>query len=156
MVPPTGTPPAGARFYVAVRDYEQERAREALVDTNLKLILASGAPENGFGYLNLIDEPSPPHWIERLRQAVPLPPGARAVIVDAGRMARVVVTGSPVGERILEFNFNRHDPSFDAWVRGEWREEIAFRNLSELFRAVPRLVERYFGREALEKPQFLT
>lgn len=149
-------PPAAARFYVAARGYDQERARSGLVDLNLKLLHESNPPPNGFGYLNLIDEPSPPHILEKVKRSFVLPEGARAVVVDAGKMVRVIVTGSPVGERVLEFNFNRHEPSFDAWVRGEWKEEILFRDLPELYRSIPKLVERYMGAEALAKPEFLT
>src|SRR6185369_6685140 len=76
--------PAAARFYVAARGYEQERARSGLVDVNAKLLAAAEPPENGFGYLPLLDERSPPKVIERIKRAVPLPRGARAAIVDSG------------------------------------------------------------------------
>jgi hypothetical protein len=149
-------PPAAARFYVTARGYDQDRARAGLVDLNLKLLQESNPPENGFAYVNLIDEPSPQHVLEKVKRAVSLPERARAVIVDAGKMIRVIVTASPVGERILEFNFNRHEPSFDVWIRGDWKEEILFRDLGELYRSISRLIERYMGREALAKPEFLT
>ncbi|MGH7822558.1 MAG: hypothetical protein ACREQ9_22585 [Candidatus Binatia bacterium] len=149
-------PPAAARFYVTARGYDQERARAGLVDLNTKFLHEANPPANGFGYLNLIDEPSPPHILDKVKRSVRLPEGARAVIVDAGKMLRVIVTGNPVGERILEFNFNRSEPSFDVWVRGEWKEEIVFRDLAELYRSIPKLVERYMGAEALAKPEFLT
>jgi hypothetical protein len=153
---PEPAPPAGARFYVTARGYEQDAARSGLVDLNLKLLVECDPPAGELGYLNFIEEPSPPHHIEKIRRSIPLPPGGRGVIVDAGRMARVIITGDPVGERILEFNFNRHEPSFDVWIRGDWKEEILFPNLAELYRAIPRLIERYMGAEALAKPEFLT
>lgn len=148
--------PAAARFYVAARGYEQERARAGLVDLNAKLLAAADPPENGFGYLPLLDERCPPKVIERIKRAVPLPKGARAAIVDSGRTARVIITGTPPGERILEFNFNRDEPTFDVWVRGEWREEILFRDLGEIYRAARVLIEEYMGAEALAKPEFWT
>ena len=148
--------PAAARFYVTAKGYEQEQARAGLVDLNMKLITQANPPADGFGYLNLIDERSSPGLLERVKRALPLPKGARAVIVDSGRMVRVILTGNPVGERILEFNFNRDEPTFDVWVRGDWKEEIHFRNLGELYRAAPRLIQQYMGAEALAKPEFLT
>jgi hypothetical protein len=148
--------PAAARFYVTAKGFEQEKARAGLVDLNFKLIEAANPPENGFGYLALLDERCPQTVIERVKRALPLPRGARAVIVDSGRMVRAIVTGSPPGERILEFNFNREEPTFDAWVRGEWKEEILFRNLGEIYRAARVLIEEYVGAEALAKPEFWT
>jgi hypothetical protein len=148
--------PAAARFYITAKGFEQERARAGLVDLNVKLIEAANPPENGFGYLSLLDERCPQSVIERVKRALPLPKGGRAVIVDSGRMVRAIVTGSPPAERILEFNFNREDPTFDVWVRGEWKEEIAFRNLGEIYRAARVLIEEYLGKEALAKPEFWT
>jgi len=148
--------PAAARFYVTAKGFEQEKARAGLVDLNVKLLEAANPPEDGFAYLSLLDERCPQNIVDRVRRALPLPRGARAVIVDSGRMVRAIVTGSPPGERILEFNFNREEPTFDAWVRGEWKEEILFRNLGEIYRAARVLIEEYVSAEALAKPEFLT
>ncbi len=148
--------PAAARFYLAAKGYEQERARAGLVDLNVKLLEASHPPENGFATLGLVDERCPEQVVERVKRALPLPKGARAAIVDSGRSLRAVVTGSPVGERILEFNFNREEPTFDVWVRGDWKEEIVFRDLAEIYRAARVLIEEYMGAEALAAPEFWT
>lgn len=150
------TPPAGARFYVTAKGYEQDHARAGLVDLNMKLLTEGNAPENGFGYLNPNEEPSPPAILEKVKRALPLPKDARGVIVDAGRMVRVILTGKPLGERILEFNFNRDEPTFDVWVHGDWKQEIVFRDLGELYRRAAALIEQYMGPQALAKPEFLT
>jgi hypothetical protein len=157
QAPKDGPPaPAAARFYITARGYEQEKAHAALIDLNLKLLAEGEPPEGGFAYLNLNEEPSPAPLVEKVKRSIPLPAGGRGVVVDAGRMIRAIITGKPSGERVLEFNFNRDEPSFDAWVRGEWKEEIVFRNLGELYRSIPRLVDRYLGAAALAKPEFLT
>lgn len=148
--------PAAARFYVAARGFEQEAARAGLVDPNVKMLEAANPPEGGFAVLALLDERCPRHVIDRVKRALPLPKGARAAIVDSGRMVRAIVTGTPAGERVLEFNFNREEPTFDAWVRGEWQEEISFRNLGEAYRAARVLIDEYLGAEALAKPEFWT
>ena len=31
------------------------------------------------------------------------------------------------------------------WVRGDWKEEIVFRNLGEIYRAARVLIEEYMG-----------
>lgn len=148
--------PAAARFYITAKGFEQERARAGLVDLNLKLLESANPPENGFATLSLLDERAPHNVIERIKHALPLPKGARAAIIDSGRMVRAIVTGMPPGERVLEFNFNRDEPTFDVWVRGDWKEEIVFRDLGEIYRAAPVLIEEYMGREALAKPEFWT
>ncbi len=48
--------PAAARFYISAKGFEQERARSGLVDLNVKLLEAANPPDDGFGYLSLIDE----------------------------------------------------------------------------------------------------
>ena len=146
--------PAAARFYITARGYEQDRARNGLIDLNVKLLEQANPEAGAFGYLTLNDERSPQHVLDKIRRALPLPRGGRAVLVDSGRMVRVILTADPPGERILEFNFNRDEPTFDVWVRGDWKEEIVFRNLGEMYRAARRLIDRYTGAEALAKPEF--
>ncbi len=149
--------PAAARFYITAKGFEQERARAGLVDLNVKLLESANPPENGFAILSLLDERAPQNVVDRIKRALPLPNGARAAIVDSGRrMVRAIVTGSPPGERILEFNFNRDEPTFDVWVRGDWKEEIVFRNLDEIYRAARVLIDEYMGPEALAKPELWT
>jgi len=148
--------PSAASFYMAAKGFEQERARAGLVDLNAKLLEAANPPENGFSVLCLVDERVAPNVIERVKRAIPLPKGARAAIIDSGRSLRAIVAGTPVGERVLEFNFNREEPSFDVWVRGDWKEEVMFRDLGEAYRAARVLIEEYMGAEALAKPEFWT
>jgi len=148
--------PAAARFYITAKGFEQERARAGLVDLNVKLLEVANPPENGFAVLRLLDERCADHIVERVKRALVLPPGGRAVIVDSGKSLRAIVTGSPPGERILEFNFNRDEPTFDVWVRGDWKEEIVFRDLGEAYRAARPLIQEYMGAEALAKPEFWT
>src|SRR5712691_8831284 len=75
--------PAGATFFRSVEGYDQEQARENLTDLNLKL-LAQGNPAPGkWAYLPLLAERCSAKEIERVKRALPLPPNARAVLVDS-------------------------------------------------------------------------
>jgi hypothetical protein len=148
--------PAAARFYISAKGYEQERARAGLVDLNMKLLEEANPPEGGFSVLHLLDERCPPNVIDRVKRALPLPAGGRAAIIDSGRTVRAIVTGTPPGERLLEFNFNRDEPSFDVWVRGDWKEEIMFRDLGEIYRAARVLIGEYMSPEALAAPDLWT
>ncbi len=148
--------PAAARFYISAKGYEQERARAGLVDLNMKLLEEANPPERGFAVLHLLDERCAPNVIDRVKRALPLPAGARAAIVDSGRTVRAILTGTPAGERILEFNFNRDEPTFDVWVRGDWKEEIVFANLGEIYRAARVLIGEYMSPEAIAAPELWT
>jgi hypothetical protein len=148
-------PPAIARFYVTTKGYEQERARAGLVDLNLKLLTESNPAVGELAYMPMIAERAPAEVIERIRKTLALPPGARGVIVDSGRMVRAIVTGTPVGDRIVEFNFNRGDPSFDAWIANDWKEEHVYRGVNELHRRAPQILARYLSPEAVAtRPSF--
>ena len=70
--------------------------------------------------------------LERLTRRVPLPPGARGVIVDCGRSVRFIITSDPVGERALEFTLGE-ESSFDCWIRGDWVREAVFHDLDRHF-----------------------
>ncbi len=135
-------PTAGNSFFRAVEGYNQEEALDHLTDINLKLLAQGDAPPGGWGYVSLVKEKSPARKIERIKKSLPLPSFARAVLVDSGQSLRVIVTGTPVGECILEFNFIQ-EASFDCWIRGEWVREELFASPEELLHHASRLLKEY-------------
>jgi acyl-CoA synthetase (AMP-forming)/AMP-acid ligase II len=141
--------PAGASFFRVVEGYDQDQALDHLTDLNLKLLAQGEAPAGGWGYISLVADKSPAREMEKVKRALPLPPFARAVIVDSGLSLRVIVTGTPVGERILEFNFVQ-EASFDCWIRGEWVREELFASPEELRRNAARLLNKYLEKPAAE------
>lgn len=143
---PKGRPaPVGSRFFAVGDGFEQESAKQRLTDVNLKL-LDEGAPEaDTWRVLHLVPGHAvPASEIDRLRRCLPLPPGARGVIVDSGRSVRFIITGDPVGERVLEFALGE-ESSFDCWIRGDWVREELFRDLDDALRKAPAYVARYLG-----------
>jgi hypothetical protein len=80
--------------------------------------------------------------LTKIRRSLPVPKDGRGVLVDSGESIRAIVTGHPIGERLVELRLGR-DSSFDAWVNGEWVREIAFRNSEEALRKAPRLIREY-------------
>jgi hypothetical protein len=135
---------AGASFFRIGRDYDQERARARLTDLNLKLLAEGNPPPDGWGYLQMTTERFPEATYERIKKAVPLPPGACALAVDSHTSLRVILTGQPPGARLLELSFGE-ESSFDAWVRGEWVQEALFANLNKALRAAPQFVREYLA-----------
>jgi hypothetical protein len=82
--------------------------------------------------------------LERIKDTVALPPGGRALAVDSGVSLRVILTGQPSGERLVELRFGE-ESSFDAWVDGEWVDEALFGRLQEALKAAPAFVAKHLG-----------
>jgi hypothetical protein len=140
-------PPIGSRFFDIGYEFDQERAKHRLTDVNLKLLDEAKPPPNEWRVLRMVpNESVPPSEIERIKSRLPLPPGARGVIVDSGRSARFVLTGDPVGERVLEFTLGEAS-SFDCWIRGDWVREESFRDLDDALGRARQIVSRYLGPE---------
>lgn len=138
-------PPVGSRFFDIGYEFDQEQAKQRLTDVNLKLLAEGAPPPNEWRLLRLVpNESVPDGQIERIKRRLPLPPGARGVIVDSGRSARFVLTGDPVGERVLEFTLGKAS-SFDCWIRGDWIREESFRDLDDALRRARRIVFHYLG-----------
>jgi len=83
--------------------------------------------------------------VNKVKAALPVPKDGRAVLVDSGDALRAIITGHPVGQRLVEVRVGR-DSSFDAWVDGEWVCERAFRDADDCLRRTPRLVRDFLFR----------
>ena len=142
--------PAGALFFRSVEGYDQEQAREQLTDLNLKLLAQANPAPGEWAYLPLLAERCPAKEIEKVKRALPLPPDTRAVLVDSGLSLRVVITGTPANERILEFNF-MDEASFDCWIRGEWVCEAVFKDKHALLHDAAGLLRRYMAKDMLSE-----
>jgi hypothetical protein len=143
----------GANFFRSVEGYDQEVATRNLTDLNLKLLTEANPAPGEWGYLALVEQKSPPTEIERIKRALPLPADARAVLVDSGLSLRAIVTGTPVGERLLEFNLIE-EASFDCWVQGEWIREDVFRGKRELLRHAAALLQQYLEKDLVREKEF--
>ncbi|MEW6271783.1 MAG: hypothetical protein AB1689_21075 [Thermodesulfobacteriota bacterium] len=143
---PTSERPAppivGDRFFAVGRDFDQDRARARLTDANLNLLREANPPEDGWGYLAMTEQRSPEEYLERIRRAIRLPCGSRAVLVDSGSSVRAIFTGKPFGEQVVELTLGG-DSSLDVWRRGEWVTERAFRSRERALREASHLVARH-------------
>jgi hypothetical protein len=135
--------PFGRRFFQTGDGYDQDRAQRRLTDLNLKWFDEVDAAEGTWGVLHLLERQRvPEERIAKIRNALPIPPNGRGVLVDSGESVRAIITGHPVGERLVEVRLGR-ESSFDAWVFGEWVREESFRNFDDAMRRVPHLVREY-------------
>jgi hypothetical protein len=133
---------AGERLFRAGRDFDQDRARSRLTDSNLNWIKEANPPEDGWAYVAATEGRSRADLIARVKQTVRLPRGVRAVLIDSGSSIRVVATGKPVGERLVELTIGA-DSAFDAWLEGDWVCERAYRGRDRALRDASRLFARY-------------
>jgi hypothetical protein len=141
-------PPVGQRFYRAAEGFEQEAARSRLTDLNQKLLIDANPDLGQWGYVLLAEKPFAEKEAARIRDAVQLPPYARGAVIDSGRTVRLLVTGTPIGERVLELALNR-EPSFDCWIQGEWVREALFKDRKRALRAFRELIVRYLSPEGI-------
>ena len=118
-----------------LKGYNQDLAAKNLVDINSKILgsLSVGAGE--WGYYSLDVGTYPADKLARVKTALPLPSGARAIVIDAGYSLRVLITGEPVGERYVDINFT-DAPSLDYWVNGQLVHEELFSNIGEALRRI--------------------
>lgn len=141
-------PPVGQKFYRAAKGFEQESARARLTDLNQKLLVDANPDVGQWGYVNLAERPFSVKEADRIRHTVDLPAYARGAFIDSGRTVRILVTGTPIGERILELALTR-EPSFDCWIQGEWVKEELFKDRKRALRAFREYIERYLSPEGI-------
>jgi hypothetical protein len=144
--------PAGSQLFQVGLDFEQEKAKDRLTDHNLKLLTMADPSEGGWGYVRLAETSYPERELERVKKLVALPPYARGVIVDCGRSIRILVTGTPMGERLLELALGEA-PSFDCWVRNEWVREALFEDADKALKALQRYMREYLSPEGIARAE---
>jgi hypothetical protein len=142
--------PAGSRFFTVGKDYDQERAQENLIELNLKLLRKAEPGEGAWGYLRLTAGRCADQRLGWVKKQITLPPYARGVLVDSDGLLRVLVTGTPLGERVLEMTLGE-TPSFDCWIEGEWVDENVFRNEEEGIAALRKLLRHYLSPEGIDR-----
>lgn len=146
--------PVGARFYRAAAGFDQDTARARLTDLNLKLLREADPPEGGWGYVQLAETRYAERERARITAQVELPPYARGLVVDCGRSLRLLVTGTPIGQRILDLTLGGN-PSFDHWVDGELVRERVFRDLRGALGALRRSIPRCLSPEGIARSEAL-
>jgi hypothetical protein len=149
---PLERPPAqfGNGFFRTGVGFEQDRAQRRLTDLNLKWFDEAKPEPGAWAVLHLVERQRfPPQRLDKIRKALPLPPRGRGILVDSGDSIRAIITGDPIGERLVEVRLGA-ESSFDAWVRGEWVREALFRSFDEGLRRTPGLVREYLMSDRAE------
>jgi len=125
-----------------LKGYNQDLAAKSLVDINSKILKSLSTHAGEWAYYSLDVGAYPPDKLEKIKNGLPLPAGARGIVVDAGYSLRTVITGEPIGERYVDINFT-DAPSLDYWVNGQLVEERVFSNVGEALRRIKPDLESY-------------
>jgi hypothetical protein len=140
---PIDRPRVALRFFRSGAGFEQDRAQRRLTDLNLKWFDEADAAPGGWAIVRTLpNQRVPEPRVNKVKAALPIPSDGRAILVDSGESLRAIITGNPVGERLVEVRLGS-ESSFDAWVYGEWVREVLFRNFEDAMRRGPRLVRDY-------------
>jgi hypothetical protein len=97
-----------------------------------------------WGYFSLEVGAYPTEKLTKIKNGLPLPRGARGLIIDAGYSVRIVITAEPPGERFVDINFT-DAPALDYWVNGELVEERVFSNVGEALKRIRPDLPRYLN-----------
>lgn len=131
--------------YELLKGYNQDQAMKNLVDINPKLLKELSAAPGEWAYFSMEVGTYPVDKLAKIKYGLPLPTGARGLVIDAGYSIRAVITGEPVGERYVDINFT-DAPSLDYWVKGELVEERVFSNIGEALKRIRGELRRYLSR----------
>jgi hypothetical protein len=134
--------------YELLKDYNQDQALQNIVGINQQVFKELSLPVGQWGYLSLGVGKHPAGNLTRIRETLQLPRNARALAIDAGYSVRVLITGEPVGERVVDINFTEA-PSLDYWINGELVEEKYFSSVDQALRKLRHSFHGY-----LKRPRF--
>ncbi len=119
-----------ARFYAVARGYEQERAKEDLTDNNLRIARAANPQPGQWVYVPMTDEHYPERLIKRIKDEFRLPREARGIILDHGRLVRLLVCGPQLEDWMIDVTLS-DEPSVDVYVWNTMHRERLFRRAEE-------------------------
>ena len=132
-----------------LKDYRQERALQNIVDINGQVLREFDTNEDRWVYLSLGVGEFPAKRLDHIKDSLRIPRYARALAIDAGYSIRVLLTGDPPGEKVLDINFT-DAPSLDYWINRELIEEQMFRSVDDALKRLRNSVHRYLRKSPAE------
>ena len=93
--------------YELLKNYNQDQAAKNLVDINTKLLDGLSVDPGDWGYYSLEIGKYPQEKLAKIKSGLPLPPGARGIIIDAGYSVSVIITGEPIRRTLRRYKFYR-------------------------------------------------
>lgn len=125
--------PVAMSFYTVAKDYNQDRAKEDLTDNNLRIAQAANPPSGDWVYIPMTEEQSPARLVKRVKEEFRLPREARGVVLDHGRLLRLLICGPQLEDWIIDITL-ADEPSVDVYVWNTMQRERLFRRAEEALR----------------------
>jgi hypothetical protein len=134
--------------YNLLKDYRQDQAVRNVVDINPRILEDLSVAPGEWGYFSLGVGKYSENGLAKIKSFLSLPSQARALVIDAGYSVRLLITGEPIGAKLLDVNFTE-SPSLDYWINGELVEERLFFSVDDALRKLKGLLSGY-----LKPPEF--
>ena len=132
-----------------LKDYRQERALQNIVDINGQALRELARSEDRWVCLSLGVGEFPQKRLNHIKDSLRIPRYARALAIDAGYSVRLLITGNPPGEKVLDINFTEA-PSMDYWNNGELIEEQMFRSVDDALKRLRNSIHRYLRKNSAD------
>jgi hypothetical protein len=129
--------PVAMGFYQVARDYEQEKAKEDLTDNNLRIARQANPQQGEWVYVPMTEEHYPPHLIKRVKEEFRLPREARGIVLDHGRVVRLLICGPQLEDWMIDVTLGE-EPSVDVYVWGTMYREQLFKRAEDTLRQARR------------------
>lgn len=129
--------PVAMGFYSVARDYDQDRAKDDLTDNNLRIIREANPPQGGWVYVPMTEERYRENLIKRIKDEFRLPREARGIVLDHGRLVRLLICGPEFEDWSIDITLTEV-PSVDVYVWGTMHRERLFKNAEEALRQARR------------------
>ena len=125
--------PVAMAFYAVARDYDQDRAKEDLTDNNLRIARAADPPQGNWAYVAMTEQHAPANVIKRVKDEFRIPREARGIVIDHGRVVRLLICGPQIEDWMLDITLG-DEPSVDAYVWSVMYRERIFRRAEDALR----------------------
>jgi hypothetical protein len=125
--------PVAMSFYTVAKDYDQDRAKEDLTDNNLRIAQAASPPAGDWAYFPMTEEHYPARLVNRIKQEFRLPRESRGVILDHGRLLRLLICGPQLEDWMIDVTL-ADEPSVDVYVWGTMQREQLFKRAEDALR----------------------
>ena len=129
--------PVAMTFYAVAKDYDQDRAKEDLTDNNLRIARAANPPPGDWVYVPMTEEHYPARLVKRIKEEFRLPREARGVVLDHGRLLRLLICGPALEDWMIDVTL-ADEPSVDVYVWSTMQRERLFKRAEEALRQARR------------------
>ena len=129
--------PVAMSFYQVARDYDQDRAKDDLTDNNLRIARAANPEPGTWAYVAMTEDRYPERPLKRIKDEFRLPREARGVLIDHGRVLRLLVCGPQLEDWMIDVTLC-DEPSVEVYVWSTMQRERLFRRAEEALRQAHR------------------